>query len=94
MSLAKKLKILREKKGVSIKKMAPELGLSYTYLSKLENSKAFPSYEVIEKIAKYFNYNSDELILAAGKIPKDIEAILRDNPEKAILFLREKFASH
>lgn len=93
MSLADTIKKLRLKKGISIKKMGPDLGLSYTYLSKLENSKSIPSHEVIEKLAKYFNYSSDELIIAAGKIPKDVENIIKDNPEKAIIYLRKKFAS-
>ena len=87
------LKNLRKKKGVSIKKMAKELGLNYTYISKLENSKVNPSSNVVERISDYFSYNSDELMLSAGKIPKDIEEILRNNPEESVKYLRKRFGA-
>ncbi len=85
------LKKLRKEKGVSIKKMAEELGINYTYISKLENSKGNPSSEVVEKISHYFNYNSDELMLSAGKIPDDIAYVLQNNPKEASIYLRSKF---
>ena len=87
------IKYLRTKKKVSIKKLAVELGVDYTYISKLENAKVNPSSKVVEKFSEYFNYSSDELMVAAGKIPKDIEEILKNNPKKAIDFLRRKFTS-
>lgn len=87
------LKQLRQKRGVSIKKLAVELGVNYTYISKLENSKANPSPEVINRFAHYFDYNADELMIAAGKIPKDIKEILKNNPKEAIAYLRRKFIS-
>ncbi|MCG2711328.1 MAG: helix-turn-helix domain-containing protein [Candidatus Omnitrophica bacterium] len=93
MKFGKLLKQLRTKKGVSIKKLAVHLGVDYTYISKLENAKVNPSPEVVERFSEYFNYSSDELMVAAGKIPKDIEEILKNNPKKAIDFLRRKFTS-
>ena len=85
------LKDLRTKNGASIKKLAAEVGLNYTYISKLENAKVKPSPEVINRFSHYFNYNEDELMIAAGKIPKDIEEILKGNPKEAIRYLRSKF---
>ena len=85
------LKDLRTKKGKSIKKLASEVGLNYTYISKLENAKVKPSLKVIDKFSYYFNYSTEELMIAAGKIPKDIEKILKGNPKEAIRYLRSKF---
>ena len=93
MSFGEVLKDLRTKKGLSIKKLAPEVGLNYTYISKLENSKVNPSPKVVKKISRYFHYNSDELLVTAGKIPKDVEEILKNNPKEAIEYLRSKFGS-
>jgi len=73
--------------------MALDVGLDYTYISELENSKVNPSPEVVEKISNYFNHDSDELLLSAGKIPKDIKHILRNNPEEAVEYLRRKFGA-
>lgn len=85
------LKQLRKKKGMSIKKLAVDLGVNYTYISKLENSKVSPSSAVINKFANYFDYNADELTVIAGKIPEDIKEILMNNPKEAISYLRRKF---
>lgn len=91
MSFGKVLKSLRTKKGISIKKLAPEIGLDYTYISKLENSKVNPSLKVVNKLSRYFDYNSDELLATAGRIPKDVEDILKNHPKEAIEYLRSKF---
>jgi transcriptional regulator with XRE-family HTH domain len=85
------LRELRNKEGVGIKKLAPELGVSYSYLSKLENNEVAPSKELVEKVATYFDYDSDLLLISAGKIPAEILGILQDHPEEAIGFLRERF---
>jgi len=92
MEFGELLKDLRTEKGVSIKKLAKDVGLDYTYISKLENLKVNPSSKVVKRISDYFNYNSDELMLSAGKIPKDIEEILRNNTREAMKYLRRRFS--
>ena len=86
------LKALREKSGLSIKRLAPELSVNYTYLSKLENNKVSPSEELVGRMSHYFSYSKEELLLAANKIPEDVLTILRENPAEAIAFLRKEFA--
>jgi len=76
---------------VGIKKLAPELGVSYSYLSKLENNQIRPSEELVQRVANYFSYDQDRLLLAAEKVPPDILRILRENPDDAIDFLRAQF---
>ena len=83
---------LRQNQGIGIKRLAPELGLDYSYLSRIENDKAMPSEKTIDKISRYFDYSKDELMLAADRIPEDIRRILRENPQEAIAYLRERFA--
>jgi len=92
MNFGRKLKSLREKKGIGIKKLAPELGLDYSYISKLENSKSAPSHDVIGKVANYFNEDADDLAIAAGKIPRDIETIILENPDQVISYIRDMFS--
>lgn len=86
-----RLRDLRKKSGESIKSLAKDLDVNYTYLSQMENNKKIPSEELIDKIAKRFNHDSEELKIIAGKIPEDIKKILMDNPKKAVDFLRKKF---
>jgi transcriptional regulator with XRE-family HTH domain len=85
------LRELRQRTGVGIKRLAPELGVSYSYLSKLENSEVGPSEELVGKVAKYFEYDRDRLLIAAGKIPPEILRILQDHPDEALDFLRTRF---
>jgi len=87
------LRQLRTKTGIGIKRLAPELRVSYTYLSKLENNEISPSAELVDRVAKYFDYNRDTLLLSAGKIPQEILEILRENPDDALKFLRERFGA-
>jgi len=82
---------LRSKTGVGIKRLAPELGVSYSYLSKLESNHVRPSEEFVERVARYFDYDRDRLLLSADKVPPEILQILREHPEDAIEFLRERF---
>ena len=85
------LRQLRTKTGMGIKVLAPHLGVTYTYLSKLENDEVGPSEELVNRIAKYFRYDRDRLLLSAGKVPPDILDILRENPDQAIQFLKARF---
>jgi transcriptional regulator with XRE-family HTH domain len=85
------LRELRFKSGLGIKRLAPALGVSYSFLSKLENNEVSPSAETVERVAAYFKYDRNRLLLSAGKVPADILQILRDNPDEAVEFLRERF---
>ena len=85
------LRQLRTESRIGIKGLAPRLGVSYSYLSKLENDELGPSEELVRRIAKYFRSDRDRLLLSAGKVPPDVLDILRENPDQAIQFLKERF---
>src|SRR6267142_873873 len=87
------LRKLRTKSGLGIKRLAPELDVSYTYLSKLENNEIYPSAELVDRVAQYFDYDRDALLLSAGKIPPEILEILREHPSDALAFLRKRFGT-
>src|SRR2546428_5635915 len=90
-SFGQVLKKLRAQEGIGIKTLAPRLRVDHTYLSKLENDLARPSEDVVVRIAKYFRYDGEELLVLAGRIPPDVQQILRENPREAIDFLRKRF---
>ena len=85
--------MLRNSEGIGIKKLAEHLDVNYTYLSKIENDKSNPSKETINRIAKYFKCNEDELLLLSEKLPADVEKILQEHPLEAIQYLRRKFGA-
>lgn len=85
------LRELRAKTGLGIKRLAPELGVSYSYLSKLENDEVAPSEEFVVKVANYFSFDRDRLLISAGKVPPELLRILQTHPVEAVEFLRERF---
>lgn len=88
------LRRLRHEQDIGIKKLATAINVDYAYLSRIENGKLKPSERVIERISRYFNYNKDELMILGDKIPEDVKKILRENPEEALAYLREKFSGY
>jgi transcriptional regulator with XRE-family HTH domain len=84
-------KELRSRTGMGIKKLAPDLGVSYSYLSKLENNEVTPSEDFVNRAATYFKCDRNRLLLSAGKIPPEVLRILQEHPEDAIELLRSKF---
>ena len=77
--------------GVGIKKAAPELGVTYTYLSKIENGVATPSAELLAKMAKYYGSDSDALFAVASRLPPDVARILSESRAEAVELLRKRF---
>ena len=49
-----KIRALRRIRGLSLQQMSQETGMSYSYLSGLENSKHSVSITNLQRIAKYF----------------------------------------
>jgi len=88
------LRDLRNQRGIGIKQLAPVLGVSYTYLSKLEHNQVRPSRDLIGRVARYFDYDQNRLLLAAEKVPLDVIEILRRYPDEAIALLHERFGEH
>lgn len=85
------LRHLRREAGVGIKQLGPELGVSYTYVSKVESNHKRPSADFIARVSEYFEADVDRLMLAAERIPPDVMEILREHPDDAITFLRDRF---
>jgi transcriptional regulator with XRE-family HTH domain len=77
-----------------MKRLARDLGVSHTYISHIERGKSQPSESLIRKFAAYFGVDEEDLLLAAGKFPHDIEELLDKHPREVVMVLRESFASY
>ena len=59
--LGRKLREMRAERGVTMQRMASELGVSAAYLSALEHGKrGAPSWQLLQRIIRYFNVIWDE----------------------------------
>ncbi|MBI3931540.1 MAG: helix-turn-helix domain-containing protein [Chloroflexi bacterium] len=81
-----RLKELRKQIGLSQRELADEVGINFTYLSKIENGvMPPPSDKVILRLVKALKADKDELLTLAGRIPDDIAQILKNREARQLL---------
>ena len=81
-SFGRFLRRLRKQKGLSQRALADEVGVDFSYLSKVENDTpgfASVSEETLDRLADALDTDPDEMITRAGKIPSDVKRILVDD---------------
>ncbi len=73
MNFPEYLKSLR--KGLfSQRELADKIGISHSYISKLENGiDPPPSNDILLRMAEALNANSDEILIAAGRMPLNLK---------------------
>jgi transcriptional regulator with XRE-family HTH domain len=84
------LRQMREEKGISLRKFAVKIGITPTYLSKIERleiTKA-PSEEFIRLAASELDTDFQELMILAGRIPAELPEIISQRPREMAILLR------
>src|SRR6266536_2483788 len=88
MEFGRRLRELRKQKNISQRDLATQVAVDFTYLSKIEGGRlAPPSEDVIRRLAQALDADENELINLAGKVPKDLKAVLEESPQ-AVELLR------
>lgn len=79
----------REAKEIGLREMAKKIGVSPTYLSKVERDEFPPPAEdKVRKIAAIIGRDADELLALAGRVASDLTDIIRERPREMADFLR------
>lgn len=85
MRFGNRVRDLREARKLTQKELAERLGVSVSYISKVENEKLhfgdFPSEKFIHKLATELEADEDELLLLSDRVPEAIRKRVRENPE-------------
>ncbi len=85
MQFGTRVRDLRKAKGFTQRQLADRLGVSFTYVSKVENEKLhfgdYPSEKFIHKLAEVLGADEDELLLLADKVPEGIRRRIRERPD-------------
>ena len=80
---------VRESKGIMLRAMAKELGVSANYLSLVERGERLrPTEDKVRKIAAIIGHDTDELLALAGRIASDLVDTIREQPREMADFLR------
>lgn len=85
MRFGETIRELRTAKNLGQRALAEKVGVSFTYISKVENEKLdfgdYPSEELIGKLADALGHDADELLILAKKIPEDIKSRVLERPD-------------
>jgi len=73
---------MRAEHKLGLRETATKVGISPAYLSRIEtmDEKTPPAEDVICKLAKLLNDDFDELMHLAGRVPADVEKIIKGDP--------------
>ncbi len=69
--IGEKLRVLRERQELTSRELGSVLGVSNSYIIRIENGKKRPSIDLVAKIARFFNVSTDQLIL--DELELDVE---------------------
>jgi transcriptional regulator with XRE-family HTH domain len=79
----------RETKEIGLREMAKMIGVSPTYLSKVERDEFPPPAEdKVKAIAKIIGCDTDDLLARAGRVSTDISDIIKRHPVELAALLR------
>ena len=88
MTFGEHIRTWREERGVGLRQFAKAVGVSPTFVSKMERGLGpLPGEATIRKMAAFFDRNPDDLLALADKIAADVLAIIIKQPAYA-RFLR------
>jgi transcriptional regulator with XRE-family HTH domain len=84
-SFGGRIRELRKTRNLSLRALADAVGVSFTYISKIENERLdfgdYPSEDLIRKLAIALTTDEDELLLLAKKVPPDIRERVFERPD-------------
>jgi transcriptional regulator with XRE-family HTH domain len=85
MRFGPRIRELRKAKNLSLRALAEAVGVSFTYISKIENEKLdfgdYPGEDLIAKLATALDVEADELLILAEKIPEGIKKRVIERPD-------------
>lgn len=71
--------------GLTQKRLAEQVGVSISYISKVENERLhfgdYPSEKFIHKLSAELDADEEELLILADKVPKAMRERIRERPE-------------
>jgi putative DNA methylase len=79
----------RERRKLSLRAAARELGVHASYLLRVEAGRVPPSDQLLRGLPRVLDCSEDELLLLAGRVPTFLRSIVERDPPRAATALRE-----
>lgn len=81
---------LRKGKGLTLRSLASQVGVGFTYLSRVETGNMtcgeYPSEALIHRLAETLDGDETELLLLAEKIPEPVKERVFQRPDAFLAF--------
>lgn len=85
MTFGQRVRELRRLKGLTLRELAPQVGVGFTYLSRIENEKLnygdYPSEALIHRLAEALEADEEELTVLAERVPERIRKRVLQRPD-------------
>ncbi len=90
--LGERIRRKRAEHKLGLRETATKVGISPTYLSRIEtmDEKTPPAEDVIRKLATLLNDDFDELMQLAGRVPEDVEKLIKADPDMPVMLRRAR----
>jgi transcriptional regulator with XRE-family HTH domain len=83
------VRVEREAKEIGLREMAKMIGVSPTYLSKVERDEfKAPAEDKVRAIAEIIGCDADDLLARAGRVASDLSDIIKQHPRELAALLR------
>lgn len=93
MTFGGQIRQLRKSHRLTLRELAAQVGIDFTYLSKIENDQGSPPAEgTIRRLAEVLGADEDELTLLADKLPEEFTQDLLNRPEQQVAELYRSMA--
>lgn len=86
----KNLRIIREKRNINQLKLAMDLGITQESISKYETNIAFPSKDILIKLADYFDCSIDYLLDRTDNPNINTDKVIKEDEKIENLIFRYK----
>lgn len=90
-TFGERIRELRKAKGLTQREFADQLGIDFTYVSKIENGRTEipPSEQLITRMAVLLSVNANELLSLAGQFDhRELQKVVSETPEVGALLRR------
>jgi transcriptional regulator with XRE-family HTH domain/16S rRNA G966 N2-methylase RsmD len=89
-SVGQAVRARREALGLSQESLAERLGVTNGYLSHIERGKRQPTPEQAAQFAEMLDLPHDMMLLTAGRLPADVQAVIKADPAEVAAAVRAR----
>lgn len=87
--IGQRIKRERLTRSMTQRDLAQLVRVGTPHISKVEAGRENPSDELLQRLARVFNCDFEELLLAAKRLPPDLLDALATNPRDSLQYLRQ-----